>query len=259
MLPTLRECSFGTWTAGALPSQSLTANGSFDAWKNPHPWQGVDAISGDLSGYLGPRVAEDVVLNNVIGFDVKVWDPGRRSFRIPGKSCCLGTRGISRRYQRGRGEQRVDRQLWGVRGLKLYGEARPDGERSECGSELHADGGAPAPLFHWAGDLRSMTRGTEPATNPVGSATLRPAVYDTWSTHYESDGLKQNRDSTLPADAATNGFDDNSDGVVDDAGEMDAPPPYSAPLRGIQIKIRCFEPTSRQVREVTVVQEFVTK
>ena len=27
---------------------------------------------------MGPRVAEDVILTNVIGFDVKVWDPMRR-------------------------------------------------------------------------------------------------------------------------------------------------------------------------------------
>ena len=34
-------------------------------------------------------------------------------------------------------------------------------------------------------------------------------------------------------------------------------PPYPAPLRGIQVKIRVFEPDSRQIREVTVVQDFL--
>ena len=34
-------------------------------------------------------------------------------------------------------------------------------------------------------------------------------------------------------------------------------PPYPYPLRGIQVKIRVFEPDSRQVREVTVVQDFL--
>ena len=72
-------------------------------------------------------------------------------------------------------------------------------------------------------------------------------VYDTWSTSYEI------------GKRGTNGFDDNNDGVVDDPGEWEYPPPYSAPLRGIQVKIRVFDPDSRQVREITVVQEFVAK
>ena len=49
---------------------------------------------------------------------------------------------------------------------------------------------------------------------------------------------------------------DGSDGI-DDPGEREAPPPYPYPLRGIQVKIRVFEPDSRQIREVTVVQDFL--
>ena len=56
-----------------------------------------------------------------------------------------------------------------------------------------------------------------------------------------------------------NGFDDGGFGAVDDPRERQYPPPYTVPLRGIQVKIRCFEPSSRQVREVTVIQEFVTR
>jgi hypothetical protein len=36
-------------------------------------------------------------------------------------------------------------------------------------------------------------------------------------------------------------------------------PPYPRPLRGIQVKIRVMEPDSRQIREVTVEQEFLPK
>jgi hypothetical protein len=60
-------------------------------------------------------------------------------------------------------------------------------------------------------------------------------------------------------DTGTNGFDDDNNGVVDDPGEMETSAPYPAPLRGIQVKIRVFEPDSRQVREVTVVQDFLPK
>jgi hypothetical protein len=44
---------------------------------------------------------------------------------------------------------------------------------------------------------------------------------------------------------------------VDDIDEQEAPPPYPAPLRGIQVKIRVFEPDSKQIREVTIVQDFL--
>ena len=36
-------------------------------------------------------------------------------------------------------------------------------------------------------------------------------------------------------------------------------PPYPVPLRGIQVKIRVFEPDSRNIREVTVTQDFLPK
>ena len=49
-------------------------------------------------------------------------------------------------------------------------------------------------------------------------------IYDTWSTSYGSDE-----------------------------------PPYPSALRGIQIKIRVFEPDSRQIREVTVIQDFLPR
>jgi hypothetical protein len=58
-------------------------------------------------------------------------------------------------------------------------------------------------------------------------------------------------------DEGTDGFDTDGRGGVDDANEQEAPPPYPFPLRGIQVKIRIFEPDSRQVREVTVVQDFL--
>ena len=55
------------------------------------------------------------------------------------------------------------------------------------------------------------------------------------------------------------GMDNNDDGTpaVDDMGERETMPPYSAPLRGIQVRIRVYEPDSRSVREVTLRQNFV--
>jgi hypothetical protein len=47
------------------------------------------------------------------------------------------------------------------------------------------------------------------------------------------------------------------DGVFEDLGEAETLPPYPVPLRGVEIRIRCYEPSSRQVRQVTIRHTFV--
>jgi hypothetical protein len=59
------------------------------------------------------------------------------------------------------------------------------------------------------------------------------------------------------ADRASDGIDNDGRNGVDDAGERETQAPYPYPLRSIQVKIRAFEPDSRQIREVTVVQDFM--
>ena len=53
------------------------------------------------------------------------------------------------------------------------------------------------------------------------------------------------------------GFDNDGISGVDDMGERETMPPYSVPLRGIQVRIRVYEPDSGSVREVTLRQNFV--
>jgi len=141
---------------------------------------------------------------------------------------------------------------------------------------------APEPHFHGPGDVRSLLPGTLPYakdwTDPLDwplAVDQRSAVYDTWSVHYardepwwidrSGDGNSQSievegdQDRDGVFNEGTNGFDDNGNGMVDEDLEQEAPPPYPYPLRGIQVKIRVFEPDSRQIREVTVAQEFTTK
>ncbi len=197
-LPTLRECSAGTWVAGNTPPPAQIPTASqIDFWSNNlqfvHPWSGVvDPQTGAMSGYIGPRIADDVILTNVIGFDVKVWDPGA------GKYVDLG------------GSEAVTFAL----------------------NRQHP---------------RSMLQ----------AGVNQARVYDTWSDHYEHDGVDQNGNGI--ADEGTDGFDNDGNGLIDDPLEREAWPPYPLPLRGIQVKIRCFERDSRQIREVTVVQEFLPR
>jgi hypothetical protein len=78
------------------------------------------------------------------------------------------------------------------------------------------------------------------------------------------------------ADEGADGLDNDSDGKVDespydvdgdglftgagdDPGELETLPPYRFPLRGIEIRLRCYEPSSRQVRQVTIRHSFVPR
>jgi hypothetical protein len=232
-LPTLRECSAPGWVAGAqLPVVSLNPRGTFDAWNTPHPWEELDEVTGTLNtppnNFMGgSRIAEDVILNNVIGFDVKVWDA-----KAPVVSSDSGNEAL-------------------VPGDPGYPDAL---------GKVDSD---PARLVSYGAyvDLGYGHRinvnysGISTFSGPGDPRSRLIRVYDTWSFHYEHDGQDQNVNNLI--DEGTNGFDDNNDGAVDDYNELEMPPPYPYPLRGIQIKIRAFEPDSRQIREVTVVVDFV--
>ncbi len=166
------------WGAARLPTLSESTRGWPDAISVSPPSYPMDYWRQQPSFGSNPRATEDVMLTNVIGFDVKVWDSG------------AGT---------------------------------------------YVDIGGPAAV----------------------TMTGNGLVYDTWSLHYEHNGIDE--DGVAGADQGTNDFDDNSDGVIDDIGERETMPFYPVPLRGIQVKIRVFEPDSRQIREVTVVQDFLPK
>jgi len=164
------------------------------------------------------RFGEDVILTNVIAFDVKVFDPNAII------SAGSGVRG-----------EYVD---LGGAGVAVQNIGIP---------------------FPPAGIAGFSTNGVR-VSNASTSGTLLLPTYDTWSTHYESNGLNENGNSVGGSpliDEGTNGQDDNSDGVPDDPAERETSPPYPVALRGIEIAIRCYDPQSRQVRQVTVRHTFV--
>ncbi|MDO5553766.1 MAG: prepilin-type N-terminal cleavage/methylation domain-containing protein [Planctomycetia bacterium] len=69
----------GTSTlANALP----VANPFLDLWRSPNPWDQVNPDSGDLVSASdgSPILNQDVILTNVIGFDVRAWDDTDKEF-----------------------------------------------------------------------------------------------------------------------------------------------------------------------------------
>lgn len=71
----------------------------------------------------------------------------------------------------------------------------------------------------------------------------RVAVYDTWSTYYDRDGIAQGDPPTTTGGFSTTAYQETN-------------PPYSAPLRGIEVTIRALDQSSQQVRQVSVVSDF---
>jgi hypothetical protein len=187
------------------------------------------------------RQGQDVILTNVLAFDVRVFDPGVSVYvatngtpLVPGDPGYTNSPSASGAYV-DLGHQTPTNSL--LNGVFTSGSAA---------------------RFNGFGHARSGL---------VGSATTR-RTYDTWNLGYEADGMDQDNDGT--PDEGTNGVDDDGDGVFDeppydgdrngifeDLGEVETMSPYPYPLRGIEVRIRCWEPSSRQVRQVTVRHTFV--
>ena len=189
-----------------------------------------------------PREGEDVVLSNVIAFDVRVFDPTAAVQVATNTVVVPGDPGF------------------------VAGSSVGNGAYVDLGNGDNTTGPSGLrPRFASLGDGRSSLNGT----------IAKPRTWDTWSTHYESDGIDQ--DNRYGIDQGSNGLDDNGDGVVDNGdvdlnadgvlpvfpdptgelGELEAPPPYPFPLRGIEVRLRCYEATSRQVRQITIRHSFV--
>ncbi len=188
-LPTLRECSDSSYNIAAAPLPgTLPTKAHIDFWSNNTSASASDNLP--WSDYVvgnGVRMSDDVILTNVIGFDVKAWDP------VQGAYVDLGYQGV----------------------------LPPNSPTN----------------------LRSLNH----LGQTLGVSNDIARVYDTWST-------------TNYGTTWNNGIDDGGDpGIVDDDNEKSNPPPYPIPLRGIQVKIRVFEPDSKQIREVTVEQDFLPR
>jgi hypothetical protein len=166
------------WKTISLPQSPSVSNP--DLWEQPYFFPDLpltpaaarqDKWSGSLKKFVDnprhPRAGEDVVLTNVLSFDVKVWCPIEKDFVDLGK-----------------------------------------------------------PGTTWADDKNTIWTGD-------GGEPLRlPRTWDSWTRGYSVDYPEYR----------------NGDGIVI--------PPYTAPLQAIQITLRCFDPASKVIKQVTVVHRF---
>jgi type II secretory pathway pseudopilin PulG len=280
--PAINACRTRTGAAGQDPlGNDLWYPYMFPTFDGtPQHFQNAVPPPGLVFAFNGPRAGEDVVLTNVIGFDVKAFDPtapvratGAGTIVLPGDPGYLVTLAstpapnpatgcyVDLRYDdRSVAAPTVPGPIDGQGGASIY----PSGlwsPFSTVGQRIHS---ADAANLNMINNNR-LTR----------SGVPQYPVYDTWSSYYESNRLNEDQDSDV--DEGVDGLDNDvpaQDGFVDDGpidlnndgtfdqtnnerGEQETAPPYPYPLRGIEIRLRCYEPRSRQVRQVTVRHTFV--
>ena len=187
---------------------------------------------------------DDVLLRSVLAFDVRVFDP---TAPLRNKSVTVGS--ASRNIV-----------------------VEPGDVGWASGTNITGGLGAFVDLGYRAGQSDagiSIFSGVPQAKSGLNFGNNGPFIYNTWSFHYEHDGWNQAngvQSAGTPiagnigftnADEGTNGFDDNNNGIVDDPTEYETSPPYPFPLRGVRVTLRVYESSSRQIRQVSIVENFV--
>ena len=232
------------------------------------------------------RISDDIIMTNVISFDVEVWDPGAPIYEklndsgvavavTPGDPLYVYSvqQDVGSRANPNNPYLPVSYGAFvDLNYMSKLDRLKTDKRMPDYFPPNVPGLATPSPYFHHAGDRASLLRGTRPTDGVNEYKRIKAAVYDTWSTHYEHDGKNQDANDAATAgaenivDQGTNGLDDLVQDPItldpiringaDDITEREAPPPYDAAVKAIRIKIRVFEPDSEQIREVTVVQDF---
>ena len=231
------------------------------------------------------RRGEDVMLTDALGFDLRVYDPGAPLFAHRETETVLEPTdpAWTTAYTHG------DNMTGGVSKIgNSNGASSPTFPFVGQGAYVDLGYGYDARLTNPSLPIPQFAPAFSTATIPwffaaralsdvYGNQLARGySVFDTWSFHYENDGLNEDNDTDASGnpliDEGTNGLDDPGQYAnpipppltvtdtrlgPDDVGERETVPPYDKPLRGVQVLLRLYERDSRQVRQVSVNQSFV--
>jgi prepilin-type N-terminal cleavage/methylation domain-containing protein len=262
----------GRYTAGSNPEVFMAftgSNASYPPVADPTRWAPVASLFHSnlcpLQDFAGNarlpalyRQGEDVIASNVLAFDVRAYDPGAP--QLLSGSTVIGP--CDAGYATAGGTSVVS-----------YGGFVDLGYLSTLT--------APA-IEPWFSSYHAafviQKQYVPPFTSPFNSRAIGgavgkgglyidssdftlafPMVYDTWSLHYEADGITQGggRPTVDAIDAASNGIDDDGANGVDDAGERETSPPFPHPMRGIMVKIREYDVSTRSTKEVSILHDFM--
>lgn len=262
---------FGTpfeWDTGSFDP----ANAEADAIPQAAPGEttlGAEATAG------ADRKGEDVMLNDVLAFDLRVFDPGAPLYAVNDTVLEPSDNGWAAAYLSIEQPAVANAEFDAMVGQGAYVDL---GYVSMHPSVPPLPPIPPNPTSS-AQPLRPQFAGLPDPKSGLdfSGGTIASVAYDTWPYHYEDDGIDQDEavDNNTGVDQGTNRLDDivpydhDNDPVtpritpasgvqgVDDASERETQPPYNHPLRAMQAKIRVYDRESRQIREATVTRNFV--
>ncbi|MCA9149806.1 MAG: prepilin-type N-terminal cleavage/methylation domain-containing protein [Planctomycetales bacterium] len=182
----------------------------------------------------------DVIATDVMGFDLRVYDPLAPTVRATPNTQVMLTP--------------IDPGYVALASTVLT--ANPDPQLFSLGAYVDLGYGINVPVtfnshFATGAHPRSGLSVVSGSFNP-----LAPRVYDTWTRLYERNGLDDNRNGVI--DEGRDGLDQNAplNFTTDDQLESETMPPYLAPLRGFEAVIRLRDAGSNQVRQASTVADF---
>lgn len=268
-MPRYRGNSLGTLnhpknrTAHWGTDGTLLGNGQLNVAGFPHPIlaQGFDAAARSANVVLedlilfGTMTGSDVVMENVVGFDVKVFDPTVPVLQYSGMPLLPHDPGYNAAYADVAG---FPRQGFGAYvDLGAFEYRLVDGLPG-IGNALPA--GAPGQPYHFAHWRRRLIDAQyinfvaeEPAANYWTTVMTTyeniagGPTYTTWSGDFERDGIDNDLDTLI---------DEKADGVPHlnavsgVRNDRDSAPPYGHPLTSLQITLRSasFDADRQQIR-----------
>lgn len=253
-----------------------------DLWLQPNTFTGTGWKQDSASGAVIPTngstnaTGEDIILNNVISFDVKVWNPywvpcvsaggnqgntassGNANLWLPPQFVDLGQdyffdlngNKYDVNYQQSFANNDIPTDVRNNKvgfGFTLKGRyssfsqyrSYPDADNpdDESKKELLSDG-------------ETGTAGSESNTTTRWSGTPMPCVYCTWNRKYEFDdnGSGKNKHRNIDLNRTT--------WSATDMTTWACPPPYTDKMEAVQVTIRCFDPASGNIRQIRVVHRF---
>ncbi|MGI5831770.1 MAG: PilW family protein [Thermoguttaceae bacterium] len=248
----------------AFTSVGLPDRFFIDQWLLPNPWIQQQLISGqlDLTGINEPEEIKslntDVLLTNVLSFDVKVWNEASSSFVNLGEMAFDETGEVisdPSDFRTG-GNYSPFTVLWNLPPL-----ADPVTQKVDDTAVRMDDATLYnryyLPIMPKVFDFKPLS-----VTSSIYYRPIMPAVFDTWTEDYQKDFLAQTWPLTI--DGVTSevlgassrpGFavgDIPLDGNVTASDLPDYPPPYESEIKVMQIELRAFDPVSRTVKNATV-------
>ena len=162
--------------------------------------------------FSGSRIGEDVLMTNVLSFDVRLLDPTASERRL----------GVTRLTP-------GDKDYWAA-------------SLNSGSSPIYVD------LGYNSSNTTSTPANSDFSGYGMNNHRLQATktthrTWDTWSNSYTTNGI----DDDLISDV-------NTTISIDNSTEL---PPYSSQLQGIQITIRCYDPSSKKIRQTTVINSFL--